>query len=255
MKLSLRDRIHIYVGGLILGIILRLIFRSIRWRWIGFDGEMATRNTAAISAFWHGQQMMMPWMYAKHGAAFGNRRLFMLRSDHRDGRLGAEAARQAGIDSIGGSSTRGGAPALQALIARLREGYHAAITPDGPRGPRCRAKLGIISLAAHSGAPIMPLGYAVRRAVRFRSWDQMVLPKPFTRGVFVAGPAIQIPAGLDDEAREAWRIKVETAINAAVELAQQELDAATAARTRSSSYILPTPRLAEATEHAEDTEK
>jgi hypothetical protein len=75
-----------------------------------------------------------------------------------------------------------------------------------------------VSLAATTGAPIVPLGVAARPAQRLRSWDRFMVPAPFARCAVVFGPAVRV--GRDDD-REAVRAVVERALQDATETADR----------------------------------
>ncbi|MDH4085926.1 MAG: lysophospholipid acyltransferase family protein [Nitrospira sp.] len=107
----------------------------------------------AITAFWHAQQLMIPFGYRGPGA-------HVLISQHGDGEIIARIIARFGHGAVRGSSTRGGANALRALIKLARSGQDVAVTPDGPKGPRHVAKLGVIQLAKASGLPIVPIAFA-----------------------------------------------------------------------------------------------
>src|SRR5437867_13078121 len=109
-----------------------------------------------IIAFWHGRQIMMPLCY-------GGSRLSILISEHRDGELSHRIVRWFGFDTIRGSTTRGGARALRQMARLGRAGSDLAVTPDGPRGPRCIAQLGTVELAKLTGLPIMPVTFAASK--------------------------------------------------------------------------------------------
>lgn len=129
---------------------------------------------------------------------------YMLISSHRDGGFIADTMHLLGIETVRGSSTRGGARAmLQMLRAVKQEGRHLAVTPDGPRGPREVVKKGAVQLAMKGELPIVPVCYATRRHWRINSWDRFYLPQPFTRGVFVIGDPVRLSA--DDDPDDAIR--------------------------------------------------
>ncbi|MBK9308925.1 MAG: DUF374 domain-containing protein [Nitrospira sp.] len=106
-----------------------------------------------IIAFWHAQQLMIPFGYRGPGA-------HALISRHGDGEIIARIIARFGHAAVRGSSTRGGAGALRALIKLGRSGRDVVVTPDGPKGPRHVAKLGVIHLAKATGLPIIPLAFA-----------------------------------------------------------------------------------------------
>ena len=109
-----------------------------------------------IIAFWHSRQLMMPLCY-------GGSRLHVLISEHRDGELIHRIVRRFGFDAIRGSTTRGGARALRQMARLGLAGGDLAVTPDGPRGPRCIAQPGVVELAKLTGLPIIPLTFAASK--------------------------------------------------------------------------------------------
>jgi len=109
-----------------------------------------------IIAFWHCRQIMMPLCY-------GGSRLSILISEHRDGELIHRIVRRFGFDTVRGSTTRGGARALRQMMRLGRSGADLAVTPDGPRGPRCVAQPGVVELAKLTGLPIIPLTFAASK--------------------------------------------------------------------------------------------
>jgi lysophospholipid acyltransferase (LPLAT)-like uncharacterized protein len=140
----------------------------------------------------------------------------VLVSQHRDGRfIGAVVSRFA-IDVVLGSSSRGGAKSTRMLLNLLAGGDHIGITPDGPRGPRRVAAAGVAQLAALSGVPVLPCAAQTTRHWVLRTWDRMVVPKPFGRGVVVCLPTIAVP-------RDTWQETV-PAIGAALTAAADAAD-------------------------------
>jgi lysophospholipid acyltransferase (LPLAT)-like uncharacterized protein len=75
-----------------------------------------------ILAFWHAQQLMIPLGYRGTGS-------HVLISQHGDGEIIARIIARFGHDAVRGSSTRGGAGALRALIKLGRSGRDVVVTP------------------------------------------------------------------------------------------------------------------------------
>ncbi|MBI3610840.1 MAG: lysophospholipid acyltransferase family protein [Nitrospirae bacterium] len=109
-----------------------------------------------ILAFWHGRQLMMPFVYT-------GKRISILISRHRDGELIARTVGYFGFHAARGSTTRGGATALRRLVQAARSGADLAVTPDGPRGPRYAAQLGTVELAKLTQLPIMPVAFGASK--------------------------------------------------------------------------------------------
>lgn len=137
---------------------ITLLGRTLRLRTLQADQIEtfwgAGRNV--IVAFWHGRQLMLPLAYKGRGIA-------ILISEHRDGELIARILRAFGLGGVRGSTTRGGARALRQLVRLGRAGTDLAVTPDGPRGPRCVAQAGVVELAKLTGLPIVPLTFAASK--------------------------------------------------------------------------------------------
>ena len=171
-----------------------------------------------IYGVWHGRILIVPWLTARFRRTEGARNVRVLASRSRDGELVAAFVRRFGLEVVRGSSSRGGAAALRALARALQAGDDVAVVPDGPRGPSCRAQAGIVSLAATTGAPIVPLGVSARPARRLQSWDRFLVPVPFARCAVVFGAPVRVDRDAD---RETMRIAVERALQQATDSADR----------------------------------
>ncbi len=217
---SFLRQLHIFAVGLLGAFLLRVLYRTYRWRFHGLANQMNffRENTApAIFVFWHGRQLLMPRFYQLMGGPKG--KIYTLISRHRDGRFIARVLSFLGFGSVAGSSTRGGAEALLQLRRYLAGGCHVAITPDGPRGPAGSVKLGCVALARNAGVPIFPVAIGADRSWHFSSWDSMMLPKPFAKIVGVIGEPLYVPADCMQQGLEDMRRRVERALFAATQVA------------------------------------
>jgi lysophospholipid acyltransferase (LPLAT)-like uncharacterized protein len=98
----------------------------------------------------------------------------------------------------GSSSFRGGA-AMKALLKAFDEGYSLAVTPDGPRGPCCQVKPGIIWLGKVTQMPLIVLSFDFKSAWRLKTWDQFYVPKPFSKIIIKASIFTTMNAMASDE--------------------------------------------------------
>ncbi|MEK9172748.1 MAG: lysophospholipid acyltransferase family protein [Nitrospirota bacterium] len=137
---------------------IRALGRTLRIRTLHADRVNAfwQAGRPVILAFWHGRQLMLPLGY-------GGSRLYILVSEHRDGELIHRIVRRFGFDTVRGSTTRGGARALRQMVRLGRSGAGLAVTPDGPKGPRCVAQAGVVQLAKLTGLPILPYTFAASK--------------------------------------------------------------------------------------------
>ncbi|MGE0740553.1 MAG: lysophospholipid acyltransferase family protein [Hyphomonadaceae bacterium] len=169
-----------------------------------------------IACVWHGRFMQIHKLWA---FGPGVPRAKMLISQSREGGVVAHASRTVGAEVIRGSAakrgqSKGGFEAMRAMARHIEDGGIIAMTPDGPRGPRMRAKLGTVQLAKLARAQILPLTWATSNRVVMDSWDRFVLPLPFGRGALIWGNPVDPPsADADDAEMENVRQKLEAEMN------------------------------------------
>jgi lysophospholipid acyltransferase (LPLAT)-like uncharacterized protein len=171
--------------GALLGVVARLWLWSLRLGVAEDPRLVAVRDRPWILCFFHGRQFpLLAWKR--------RRPTVVLVSHSRDGAIQARALRSLGFRVVRGSSSRGGARGLAALVRSMRSAHDAAFAVDGPRGPIGVAKEGAIVAARSTGAVLVPMGSAsARRKVLERAWDRFLLPWPFARVEVVLGAPIE----------------------------------------------------------------
>ena len=195
--------------------IYRLWARTIRLRVedphdvIGF-----VRNQPVIFAIWHNRLLMLPRVF---DPSFPSRQSYGLISASRDGDLIATFIERSGYGTIRGSSSRKGVIALRKLMDTLAANGNVLFTPDGPRGPVYEATPGVVFLAQKSGAPIVPIHMEYSSCWRMKSWDRLVVPRPFATLRAIFGGPISIPPLSDAEQFEAQRLRLQNAMMSLVE--------------------------------------
>ncbi len=222
LKWMLRRRQAQAVAAGLMGRYLAFALATTRWTLHGAE-HIAPHiaGQPAIIAFWHERLSLMPalWTLARRHGDRHTLRTRVLVSRHADGRFIGAVVRSFGVDLVYGSTSRGGASGLRTMLDSLQAGCHVAITPDGPRGPRRRAALGVASLAALSGVPVLPCSAQTSRGRVLRSWDRMVLPLPLGRGVIVCQPPIFVAREAVDAALGAISAALSEAADVADRLA------------------------------------
>ena len=188
--------IHLYI---------RFVYWTGRWSAEGAEHPRRLREAGRpfILAFWHGRLMMIPMAWQRLAP------IHMLISGHRDGRIIADAVAYFGVQTVTGSTRRGGTAALRTMVKALAAGDCVGITPDGPAGPAMVASAGIINVARLARVPIIPVTFAASRRRHMSSWDRMQAALPFSRGVFIWGEPIEIAPDLDEAGAERARALVE----------------------------------------------
>jgi lysophospholipid acyltransferase (LPLAT)-like uncharacterized protein len=178
---------------------LSFALRTTRWTMVG--GERLTPflvGQPAVIAFWHECLPLMPALFRLARRQAPGLKVCALVSRHADGRVLGGLLRRFGMEVVHGSSSRdgrdrGGTASVLALVERLGAGTFAAITPDGPRGPRRQAAPGVAQVAGLAGNAVLPCAAQTTRKIVLRSWDRMVVPLPFGRGTILFGEAISVP--------------------------------------------------------------
>jgi lysophospholipid acyltransferase (LPLAT)-like uncharacterized protein len=169
---------------------------TLRYKFIPEPGCLTDENAVAapgtIWCFWH--RAVLPATYR-----FRNQGLAVMTSRSFDGEYIARIIQKLGFVAVRGSSSRGAVGALIGMRQQLEQGHSAVFTIDGPRGPRYVAKPGAVLLAKKTGAPINCFYVAVERAWILNSWDQMIIPKLFSRAVIYASSPIRVPADATGE--------------------------------------------------------
>lgn len=182
----------------LLGTYLILTLRTTRWELQG-ETHLApfAEGGVVIAAFWHERLALMPMLWVKARAIHPDDaiNIHMLVSHHRDGTTIGAILHRFGVQVLRGSSSGGGVTSMRTAITLLKKGQQVAITPDGPRGPRRVAAAGVAQIAALSGAPVLPCSAQISHRHVLRSWDRMVFPLPFGRGVLVCEPPVLVPRG------------------------------------------------------------
>jgi lysophospholipid acyltransferase (LPLAT)-like uncharacterized protein len=198
---------------------IRVLGRAVRIGVISpeIPGSLWEREIPFIMAFWHARLLMMHWAYKGKNMSF-------LISSHRDGQIMGKAGKLLGHHPIVGSTTRKGFSAFKNMIKALQNGSDMVVAPDGPKGPRQKAQIGVIELSRITGRPIVPVTFSASKKIVFNSWDRFVLPYPFSRGVFIWGEPIHVDPKGDRTHLEEKRLLLENRLNEITEQADHYFD-------------------------------
>jgi lysophospholipid acyltransferase (LPLAT)-like uncharacterized protein len=193
-RFSLRQRIFLwlitwanYLAIILIGPTLRY---SISWEQAPSPPN-AIFEKPVIYSFWHRAVFPSAWLWRNLGIAVMVSRSF-------DGEYIARTIEKLGFVAVRGSSSRGGGRALLGLKEYLEKDAAVAFTIDGPRGPKYVAKPGPVLLSRASGLPMAAFYVAIDDAWVLRTWDQMVIPKPFAKALVRVSAKVQVPGDADD---------------------------------------------------------
>ena len=191
---------------------LQLLNRSLRVRHV--HAEHIDGTPRYIIAFWH--ECILGAMHSRW-----RKPTTAMISRSKDGEIVTGVVQLYGIDTARGSSNRGGSSALREILRDVQGGKNIAFTPDGPKGPRREVKDGVVYAAKMTGLPVVPFHFTAKAKKRLRSWDRMIVPRPFTRAVFLYGAPIAVPRDGDVEE---WRLKIERQMRDLAEEAEVEVN-------------------------------
>jgi lysophospholipid acyltransferase (LPLAT)-like uncharacterized protein len=215
-RYSLWRRMQIPIIAGTISSVMRMLGPTLRFEILGQQhaDRVYAQKRRMVWAFYHCGILGIMW-WARH------RGIGVLNSTNFDGQWSGRVIERFGFASIPGSSTRGGLRGMAILAQRLEQGQDAAFTVDGPRGPRFVAKPGPVMLARHTGYPIgaFHVGYDHALTVK-SSWDQLRVPRPFTRVVIAFAPPIEVPSHADRSTVEAKQVELQSELERARHLAE-----------------------------------
>ena len=202
---------------LISGMMYRVVSRIGRTLEVEIRGIEETPERT-IFCGWHGGSFLFATQCRDQG-------WWVIISASRDGDIQNLIFERLGFRTTRGSTGRNGERAAVRAIKALRAGGVLALTPDGPRGPSGVVQPGAILIAQRSGATLVPLGLAATpRWTILKSWDRFWIPKPFSRGLIVAGEGIAVPRDAGPEEMESIRLRLQTAIDEVQARVEREID-------------------------------
>lgn len=199
-KYTAKQKILIHSINFSLYLVTLLIGRTVRFEISGATKsggwKYMQRRTAdkppGIAVFWHNQILLTSYFWRDSNFA-------AMVSASFDGEYIARMLQRLGIGAIRGSSSRGGTGALRRMARLLKkEKISLTIAVDGPRGPRYEAKPGAVLLAKMTGVPIIPVAIVPEKFRTVGSWDQMQIPKLFTRARVSVGEPIFVSREASD---------------------------------------------------------
>ncbi len=128
-----------------------------------------------VLVLWHDSLLPVAFNHRNDGIA-------TIASDSKDGSLITYILEKWGFKVSRGSSTRGGLKAAMNIIKTCKsEKIPAAVTVDGPKGPRHEVKSGAVLIAKNLDHLIYVVTIKTDSYIQFKSWDKFILPKPFAK--------------------------------------------------------------------------
>jgi lysophospholipid acyltransferase (LPLAT)-like uncharacterized protein len=205
-----------WTGYLVIRAIGSTLRFSISWE-EGSPGSLEARPF--VYSFWH--SCMLPAMYL-----WRNLQIRVMSSDSFDGEYTGRIMMKFGFVKVRGSSSKFAVRALLGMRRELEQGWIAAFTIDGPRGPRHVVKPGPVLLARATGVPMVVFHIALTEAWVLHTWDRLMIPKPFSRALMRVSRQITVPADADDEQREKSLAELQASLDRVREFAETNVQKA-----------------------------
>ncbi|HEX8736231.1 MAG TPA: lysophospholipid acyltransferase family protein [Pyrinomonadaceae bacterium] len=205
---SFRQRCLIRAADLAFYFLINFIGKTVRFELEGWENFEAIERAGRVPiyTFWHNRIFLGTYFFRRRG-------IVVITSQSFDGEYIARFIQRFGYGAARGSSTRGGVAALVEMIRLMREGLPMGFTIDGPKGPKYVAKIGACLLAKKTGNPLMPFAVEAEKFWRLKSWDNLQIPKPFSRARLIINEPIYVPADAGDEVLENKRQELQKSLD------------------------------------------
>ena len=184
----MRLRQRLSESGLLIGAVARLIAGYLRlcrvttrWERRGLDDlRTAIAQGPVIIVFWHDVAMMAPSHWPP-----GCGPLTSLRDTSPAGRVSGAVQERFGLLPMAMAAKTSNRAASRAVLKRVAEGVSIGLTGDGPKGPVRVMKDATLDWARVTGCPLFLFAALPARHLRLNTWDRLILPLPWTRGLAV----------------------------------------------------------------------
>ncbi|MCK5335680.1 MAG: lysophospholipid acyltransferase family protein [Gammaproteobacteria bacterium] len=223
--MTLKRRITYAIIKPLIKTFLYIIWWTCRVKTIAGDEnaqQLIKKDEPIIPCYWHQMHIFGTWymrLLQKRGLKIG-----FLISPSVDGEVIVNLVKSWGAIAIRGSSTRTGAKAMRDMYNTIvKDKISPVTTSDGPTGPLHEFKQGAVMLSQLTQAPMLPIAYAASRFWQLKSWDQFIIPKPFSNIVIAVGKPHYINKKNSAEELEAERLSMEKEVMDCIKIAKESL--------------------------------
>jgi len=195
----------------VVGWYLRICIKTGSWSIEGLDALKADMAKGPVlCVLWHGRLMMIAPHWPRAAGS-----LSCLHDTATVGRAAGALQAYFGLDPMEMSARRGNVATSRAVMKRARAGVSIGITADGPTGPGYLVKDAPLEWVRMLQCPVYGYAFAAKRKKTLGTWDKMVLPLPFSKGVAVFAPIdVTMPRKADAAQTEAARAQLQAGLQA-----------------------------------------
>ncbi len=199
-------RAIVWVLPAIYKLYMHFVFLTSKRVFYNYDSILKRKDDdiSILGAIWHQDVVLVPFTLRNYNVV-----TMVSRSDQ--GEIMALIVKRMGFIPVRGGSSMAGTKALSEVIDYIRthEKIFFGLTIDGSRGPKYKAKRGIVVIAKESGAPIYPIRATAKRKLLLPTWDNTLIPLPFNEFVFFFGEPTTVSPDADQDEVEAKRQELE----------------------------------------------
>ncbi len=190
---------------------VRMSFRTTKWERIGFEGlhQTLAGGEPVIIICWHQRLVYAPvsWDHSKGKAA-------TLRSASHAGRVSGQVQERLGMIPVPMADDGSNVAGSLKIAKLMKSGVTLGITADGPEGPNRIFNGAALEWARMTGKPVYLFAFATKGYWKLKSWDQMHVPRPFTRGAMIYEKwETRVPRRPKEGEMEALRKKLQSDLN------------------------------------------
>lgn len=168
--------------------LLRLVILSCRVKIHGLKDYLEdAKKSGGILALWHNRLLLLPYF---GGCCTPQINYSAVISNSRDGHPLAKVTSFFPNTRAIRVAHNKRSQALKTVIKTLQTKCVVIITPDGPKGPPYEIKPGLALAATTTSSKIFPLSWSANRYWSLKTWDQMMIPKPFSQIDISIGKAL-----------------------------------------------------------------
>jgi len=174
---------------------------------------------------WHGRLLISPMelnRLFKNELANG-KKMTVLASSHRDGKIASAVASTFNIEAIegstidpkkGSSKNKRSLTSIRTTIKALTNGAICLLASDGPRGPAFKMNTKICSIVKKTKTAIACASISYKHKKQLNTWDFFQLAYPFNTIIIDYGKVIEIP---EDANITDVNLKLETDLNSMIQ--------------------------------------